>query len=172
MLKASALALALIKFVEGFSLVPYNDGAGYMTVGWGHLIKKDQKVEKITKEKAEVYFVGDVEDAEAAVRNLVKVPLNQNQFDAMVSFLFNIAPHKFAASNTLKQLNKGDYKAVDRGFPLYVNTISETKDPEGRLVAVKKKLPGLIKRRALEVKLWNGDIDGVREAIRLSDKHY
>jgi len=67
---------------------------------------------RITKQEAEGFLRLDVKDSEAAVKNLVTVPLTQNQFDSLVSFVFNLGQGAFAKSTLLRKLNSGDYSAV------------------------------------------------------------
>ena len=84
----------------------------------------------------------DVALAEKAVNKLVKVPLNQNQFDALVSFVFNIGETQFASSTLLAKLNNQDYQAVPSELNRWVHGSG-------------KKLPGLINRRRDEGDLFS-----------------
>jgi len=120
-----------------------------MTIGWGHLIKDGEHYEKITEEEGEALFLQDVAVVEDAVRDMVKVPLSQNQFDALVVWTYNFDPAKIRRSGTIKRLNAGDYGAVERGIPLW-----NKGNRGGKLVV----LPGLVTRRAREVKLWRGEL--------------
>jgi GH24 family phage-related lysozyme (muramidase) len=79
------------------------------TIGYGHT-KTAKKGMRITERGAEELLKGDIAWAEAAVRNRVKVPLNQNQFDALVSFVFNVGETAFASSTLLRLLNQGKYQ--------------------------------------------------------------
>jgi len=108
----------LIKKFEGLAkvdndgmVVPYRCSANVLTIGYGHT-KGVKKNMRITKQEAEGFLRLDVKDSEAAVKNLVTVPLTQNQFDSLVSFVFNLGQGAFAKSTLLRKLNSGDYSAV------------------------------------------------------------
>lgn len=131
----------LIKYFEGYRSTAYNDGVGVYTIGYGHT-KGVKKGDTITKEKAEAYLRQDLKDAENAVNKYVKVALNQNQFDALVSFTFNLGAGNLMKSTLLKYLNASNYQKASQEFPKWVN-------------AGGKKLQGLVTRRAKEVELFN-----------------
>ncbi|MEX1034778.1 MAG: lysozyme [Sneathiella sp.] len=100
-----------IKSFEGNRLTAYDDGTGVMTIGYGHT--GDVKVgETITQAQADSYFMEDVKGAVAAVNSAVKVNLTQGQFDALVSFTYNVGGGAFKSSTLLKKLNAGDFNAV------------------------------------------------------------
>lgn len=145
-MKASILAVKLIKQVEGLELNPYHDGAGYKTVGWGHLLRKDEPIERITVEQAEAYLASDIADAEDAINRLVQIELTQNQFDALVCFVFNIGEQQFAGSGTLRVLNEGK---LDEALVRWAKWNKIRKN--GNLVVS----PGLNNRRKQEIALWN-----------------
>jgi lysozyme len=109
--------IALIKSCEGCKLQAYQDGAGIWTIGWGHTRGvKDGDV--CTQEQADAWLVEDVAEAgEAPVNSLVKVPLNQNQFDACVSFCYNEGAGRLQKSTLLKTLNAGAYSICAAEFP-------------------------------------------------------
>lgn len=113
-MKISKKGLELIAEFEGFSPTIYEDIAGYPTIGFGHLIKSENEMRKyskgITKEEALEILRKDVEIAETAVNTYVKVPLTQNQFDALVSFVYNVGSGNFFRSTILKELNRKNYK--------------------------------------------------------------
>ena len=93
--KIGQVGLELIKFFEGEKLKPYDDGAGNLTIGYGHLIRPGEKFTTITKAQAEELLRQDVTKAENSIVNFAKeynIILNQNQFDALVSFVFNLGP--------------------------------------------------------------------------------
>lgn len=96
-----------IKRFEGLRLTAYNDGTGVMTIGYGHT--GDVKAgETITQAEADSYFREDVKWAVDTVNNAVKVKLQKNQFDALVSFAYNVGEGAFKSSTLLKDLNVGD----------------------------------------------------------------
>ena len=148
-MKASALAIQLIKGVEGWSAHCYSDGAGYKTTGWGHLVDKDEHCpDPISVEQGERYLADDIADAEFAVKSTVNVPLKQHQFDALVSFLFNIGPTQWAKSDTLKILNAGQYHRIPARLMMWNKITVNGKKVENE---------GLINRRMKEVRVWQGE---------------
>lgn len=145
-MKTSAAGRAAIYTFEGCRKQAYLCSAGVATLGVGHTrgIKLGMKC---TDEQAQVWLTEDLEDAEAAVSSLVKVPLTQGMFDSLTSFVFNLGPTKFASSTLLKHLNAGNYTAAAGQFKLWVN-------------AGGKPVAGLIKRRAWEAETFAKDIKG------------
>lgn len=139
----SLAGLALLKQHEGLSLTPYKDAAGLWTIGYGHLLKGGEWWDQITEAQASSLLADDVGTAEDAVNSLVKVPLNQAQFDALVSFVYNIGVGAFRRSTLLRLLNAGDYAGAAMQFPLW-------RKAGGKIVQ------GLVNRRAAEVALFNG----------------
>jgi lysozyme len=111
--KVSASGIEHLKRLEALRLFPYLDEAGYPSIGYGHKIKSGENFDGgITQQQAEVLLRQDLRDAENAVNTLVTVPLNQNQFDALVSFTFNIGVNAFKNSTLLKKLNDYDYQGA------------------------------------------------------------
>ena len=146
-METSQAGVDLIKEFEGFDPQIYKDSAGHETVGYGHKLTKAEKdsgkfKNGITKKEAEDLLKQDLKAAEKAVNDLVKVPLNQNQFDALVSFVFNIGRGNFARSTLLKELNKGNYHAVP-------SEIQRWNKAGGQVV------PGLVNRRKKEAQRWS-----------------
>jgi hypothetical protein len=84
-----ALRLHLYDDKTGKSVKINDKLKGKPTIGWGHLLKKGEKYEEITKEVAEALLKKDLETAEAALKRMVGVPLTQNQYDALVSVIFS-----------------------------------------------------------------------------------
>lgn len=137
--------LDLIAKYEGCKLVAYKDTGGVWTIGVGHTSDKYLKVTpglKITKDKAYELLQIDVREAEASVNKLVKVPLNENQFGALVSFVFNLGEGQFAKSTLLRKLNMGNYDAAPSELNKWVYDNG-------------KRLDGLVARRNAEGELWN-----------------
>jgi len=97
----------LLKEVEGFSLTPYKDSGGLWTVGWGHCTGV-YKPENVTMDDCERWFNEDAQEAARAVLRSISVPLAQNEFDALVVFVFNIGSTAFSSSGTLSALNRND----------------------------------------------------------------
>jgi len=138
----SETGLNLVKQFEGLRLNTYNDSAGLPTIGYGHLLKTGESFsDGITEAYASVLLHNDLETAEMAVNRLVKVPLTQNQFDALVDFTFNLGPGALAGSTLLRLLNSGDFAAAAAQFERWVH-------------AGGVPLPGLIRRRRAEAELF------------------
>ena len=106
----SGAALELIKRSEGFRGRTYLDVAGIPTIGYGHrLLPNEVFAEGISEAQAAGMLGQDVREAEQAVGQLVKVPLAQGQFDALVDFCFNLGAGRLASSTLLKVLNGARY---------------------------------------------------------------
>lgn len=110
-MQLSDAGLQAIEQREGFSAVPYWDHKGY-SIGYGHLMKLGENYTSITQDQAAQLLQQDAAIAVRAVNNSVKVALTQNQFDALVSFAFNVGAGAFASSTLVRQLNQGDYTDV------------------------------------------------------------
>jgi lysozyme len=96
---------------RGISRLPTNEGTWGKpwTIGYGHTGPDVVEFKQITATTAEKIFDADVAEREAVIYDLVNVPLNQGQFDALVSFVFNVGAEAFRNSTLLKKLNAGDY---------------------------------------------------------------
>ena len=131
----------IIKKHEGLRLEAYlptpNDG---WTIGYGHTHTTKQGM-KITAGQAESLLRKDIIWVEKAVNTLVVVPLTQNQFDALASFVFNVGEGAFSTSTLLRLLNSGDYEGA-------ANQFLRWNKQKGRV------LNGLTKRREEERKLF------------------
>jgi lysozyme len=109
-MELSAQGLDLIKQSEGFRSRQYLDTAGHATIGYGHkIIAPESFPAGVTEEEATAILESDVRLAEQAVGRLVRVPLTQGQFDAMVDFCFNVGQGNLAASTLLRELNDRQY---------------------------------------------------------------
>lgn len=139
----SDTGLALIRQFEGLRLAAYRCPAGIATIGYGSTAGV-QMGQTITAERAEELLREDVRQFEAAVSRLVKMPLTQGQRDALVSFAFNLGAKSLEQSTLLRLLNAGDYSGAAAQFDRWV-------------YASGKKLSGLVKRRAAERALFEGD---------------
>jgi lysozyme len=104
---------------EGLRLHAYQDTGGVWTIGYGHT-KDVKEGDTCTKEQALQWLSEDLQEAERIVHWLVKVPLTQGQFDALVDFVFNLGGSQFASSTLLKQLNGGLYEAAAEQFKRWV----------------------------------------------------
>lgn len=109
-MRLSEQGLALIKEVEGLRLEAYLDGGGVPTIGYGHT-GPDVRIgmSPITEMEADELLRLDVVEAENDVDAFVTVPLTQCQYDALVSFFYNLGAKQLKNSTTLKVLNEGHY---------------------------------------------------------------
>jgi lysozyme len=109
----STAGIELLKRSEGFRSHTYLDAAGFPTIGYGHrLLHPESFPNGIDEVQAAEILVSDVRDAEQAVQRLVKVPMSQGQFDALVDFVFNLGQGRLASSTLLADLNAGQYDAA------------------------------------------------------------
>lgn len=143
-MRTSTRGLNLIKEFEGCELKAYRCPAGVWTVGFGST-KDVTKGLKITKAEAEQRLKDDVKQFEESINALVKVSLNQNQFDALVSFTYNVGIGALKTSTLLKKLNEGDYKSAAKEMLRWTKA--------GGFV-----LNGLIRRRNAEKNLFETPI--------------
>ena len=150
-LSYSKSGLALTEQFEGLRLTAYQDSVGVWTIGYGHTGSDVHPGLIITQMEAEALLLNDVASAARCVNQLVTVPLNQNQFDALVDFVFNVGKGNFAASTLLKDLNAGNFAGAAGEFQKW--------DHAGGRV-----LPGLLKRRLAEAGLFQGDTSGPQNA--------
>lgn len=156
-MKASIKAVELIKGEEGFRPLPYKDVAGKDTIGYGTLI--DTAAERaiavrapISKQTALELALKDLARFEAAINRLVKVKLNQNQFDALCSLVYNIGEgdsnRGFEGSSLLKNINAGKHNEVLKTSWLAWNKAFDPKTGKTRVYT------GLTKRREREFALY------------------
>ena len=132
----------LLKRSEGLRLHVYKDAAGLPTIGYGHKLQKPLSFPNdITEGEADQILACDVDDAEAAVQRLVKVPLTQGQFDALVDFTINLGAGRLAGSSLLRFLNAGNYSEAAAQLLLW--------DHVGAV-----ELSALKARRKAEYELW------------------
>jgi len=118
-MKTSDKGIEQIKHFEGFRTMPYNDGVGKMTVGYGHMIIPNDGCvvgSPITMGQATQLLVNDLHLAENCV-NSANAEINQNQFDALVSFVFNLGCGAFKRSSLFQFLQKGNMEAAAQEFP-------------------------------------------------------
>lgn len=109
----STAGLELLKQSEGFRDRTYADIAGFRTIGFGHRqLPGENYPDGICLAEGESLLISDVLTAEAALSRLVKVPLTQGQFDALVDFVFNLGAGRLASSTLLSYLNAGKYDAA------------------------------------------------------------
>lgn len=141
-MKTSQAGIDLIKHWEGLRLSAYKDAAGIWTIGYGHTNSHEASDgNRITESEAEALLRLDIVSAELAVCNHVKAPLNQAQFDALVSFVFNLGAENLRQSTLLRHLNDANYALAAAEFGRWV-------------YAGGKPLQGLAARRAAERALF------------------
>jgi len=137
-LKPSEKVVEFIKRAEGFREEAYPDGGRY-SIGYG--TQADYPSQRITPEEAERRLRETVEFLGRVIQSAVRVPLNQHQFDALVSFVYNVGVLAFLSSTLLKKLNRGDYKGAAEEFSRWVHS-------RGELVQ------GLVARREKEARMF------------------
>jgi lysozyme len=131
---------------EGFRGRLYNDPLGHCTIGFGHLVHRgncdgsepDRFKRGITRGRGLKLLRNDIAGYQSAINDLVQVALNQQQFDALVSFAYNIGTSAFATSTLLRKLNRSDYQSVLSELMRWTNG----------------GLPGLVNRRRAEGELF------------------
>ncbi|SCC29869.1 lysozyme [Kosakonia oryziphila] len=142
-----AAGLTLIKSFEGLSLEKYRDAVGKWTIGYGHLILPQENFpQALSNKEAEDLLRADLGMTERGVHRLVTVDLNQNQFDALVAFAFNVGLGNLQDSTLLRLLNQGQYQAAADQLPRWNK-------------AGGKILPGLTRRRDAERALFMAPVN-------------
>ena len=141
-MKISAVGLDLIKEFEKLRLKAYFPTVNDVpTIGYGHT--RGVKIGDVcTKEQADKWLLEDVADAEGCIQRLVRQPLNQNMYDALCSFIFNLGCFNFSTSTMLKMINARDYVSAAKQFARW--------NKQGQVV-----LNGLVTRRAKEAVLFS-----------------
>ena len=144
--KVTDAGFRLIALAEGYSPTPYICAAGVCTIGKGTTLDADFKPVTMDHQQIDIaaankLFYRDVKIFANGVRRDVKVPLNDNQFSALVSLAYNIGQGNFRASTLLRKLNRGDYEGCAANF-------WQWRRANGVI------LSGLVKRRELERKLF------------------
>jgi len=154
-MKLSENGLVLLKQWEGYATHAYRDSANLLTIGVGHLLTRSELTsgkiliggspvryrDGLTDDQIVALLAQDVIPVEQTVSTNVKVSLNQNQFDALVSFTFNVGRGAFLGSTLLKVLNQGFYTDVP-------TQLARWNRSGGQVVL------GLTNRRNKEIALW------------------
>lgn len=115
-MNTSQNGINLIKSFEGCRLEAYKDIVGVLTIGYGTTGPDVKPGMQITQEQAEIFLRRDLVKFEEAILKAVKVPLNQNQFDALVCFCYNVGSAAFRNSTLLKLLNAGHFVEAAKQF--------------------------------------------------------
>lgn len=143
-MKVSAAGVSLTKSAEGCALTAYPDpasGGAPFTAGWGHTGSDVKPGMTVTQAQADAWLEYDLARSAQIVNSLVHVHLNQNQFDALVDFVFNVGAGNFRSSTLLRLLNAGNFAAAADQFCRWTQAAGKT-------------MPGLVKRRAAERALF------------------
>ena len=123
-MRMSSSAMTWLKSTEGLTCCVYNDTSNNATIGYGHKLHPGPATSKdlydykggMSQTEAEKRFQGDVSTAEGEIHRNVEVPFTQNQFDALVSFVFNAGTRTFYNSKLRGLLNEGDYFGAAKEF--------------------------------------------------------
>lgn len=142
-MRTSQKGIDLIKVFEGFRSEAYLCPGLVWTIGYGHT-EGVREGNKVTKEKAEELLREDLIEFEDHVKRLVKIELSQNQFDALVSLVYNIGPGNFHTSTIRRLINEGckEKSKLEHAWKMWKRGGGKT-------------LPGLVKRRAAEFELYS-----------------
>ena len=140
--------LDLIKLYEGYSSSPYLCPAQHWTIGYGAIWGMDDTRVKedhpdINEDQADYLLRRDVKKSEIAVLRHIRVPLEDGQFNALCSFVFNLGSGALQSSTLRRKINRGDYIGAANEFPRWV-------------FAGGRKLKGLIRRREHERLMFIG----------------
>mgnify|MGYP003133405599 FL=1 len=135
--------LSLIKKFEGCKLEAYLCPAGVWTIGYGHT-KDVKEGDKINRDEADYLLQEEMIEYESYINDFVEVPLEQNQFDALCSWVYNLGPTNLKNSTMLRVLNEEKYADVPQEIKRWNKAGGEVLD-------------GLIKRREAEAKMFAGE---------------
>ena len=150
-MQISAEGLAIIKRHEGFRSHPYRDAVGIPTIGYGATFypvtgrRVSMADPPLSEPQASALLEAMVERFAAGISRYAQVPLTQNQFDALVSWAYNVGLEAARTSTLMRRLNAGDYQGAADQLPRWNRA-------GGRV------LPGLTRRRAAERAMFLGDV--------------
>lgn len=135
--------LDLIKGFEKFSPIVYICAAGYPTIGFGHVVLPTESFQNsLTEEEGEGILLRDVAKAERSISRLINVSLTSNEFDALVSWTFNLGAGALQRSTLRMKLNRAEYDEVPDEMRKWTRA-------GGRL------LKGLVRRRETEARIFS-----------------
>ena len=143
-MKISLNGIALVKSFENCQLTAYKDTGGVWTIGWGHTGSDVAMGLTWTQDEADWALLQDLTAPTACVNRVVKVPLTQSEFDALVDFTYNCGCAAFEMSDALRMLNSGDYTGASHALENWDHV-------HGQVIA------GLLRRRMAEASMFNGD---------------
>lgn len=149
-MRTSSNGVDFIKKHEALRLKAYKCPGGKWTIGWGHTgdVKEG---DCINEHQAEAILDVDIDTCERALAKLLDVPVTQSQYDALISFVFNLGEAALARSTLLKKLNAGDERGAAAEFMKW-------------RYAAGKVMPGLVKRRAEERTMFLSEVPPEKEA--------
>ncbi len=133
--------IELIKYFEGFKAEPYVCAGGYMTIGYGHKLLPSDRVKTLTEPRAEILLRKDLVRFERAVIKYITQPLSPDQFDALISFTYNLGAAALQRSSLRQKINYGEFEDAAKEFNKWV-------------YAGGKRLSGLVRRRKIESQLF------------------
>ena len=142
-LKTSQEGISLIKSFEGCELSAYRCSANVPTIGYGHTAGVSDG-DTCTLEEAEEMLTEDLVEFENYVKKYVETDLEQNQFDSLVAWVYNLGPKNLSESTLLKELNAGKLEEVPRQMKRWNRAGGQVLD-------------GLIRRREAESRLFKGE---------------
>ncbi len=142
-LKTSQEGISLIKSFEGCELSAYRCSANVPTIGYGHTAGVSDG-DTCTLEEAEEMLTEDLVEFENYVKKYVETDLEQNQFDSLVAWVYNLGPKNLSESTLLKELNAGNLEEVPRQMKRWNRAGGQVLD-------------GLIRRREAESRLFKGE---------------
>lgn len=150
-MKISQKGINLIKEFEGLRLEAYQDSVGVWTIGFGHT-KGVYPGMVITEQQAINYLLQDIDSHVAGIFRYITVKLNQNQFDALASFHFNLGPYILQNSYLLQLINSNQFSAAAEQMKVYNRAGGQV-------------LPGLVRRREAEAKLFLSNSSASSEPV-------
>lgn len=147
----------LLTSFEGCRLTAYQCPRGIWTIGYGHTEGVHEGM-VVTQDEAEAMLLGDLDTAESAITERVRVDLTDNQFAALCSFVFNIGAGNFQGSSLLAHLNRGEYLVVPSALKRWNHVNGEVSE-------------GLTRRREAEAALWLAEQQGASMVIVDEEPH-
>jgi lysozyme len=173
-MRLSAQGLARLTQEEGLRLKPYNDSAGHATIGVGHLIHRGAvtaadvaRYARFSRADAIALLAQDVRPREQFVEQVVKVSLNQNEFDALVSFVFNIGNGAFQSSTALRKLNAGARREAADAMLLFSKGgagLADRRKRERELFLSPSQAPDPLAAFTTSERRWISEYDRLRAA--------
>ena len=146
-MKISENGLELIKKFEGCETTAYQDSVGVWTIGFGHT-KGVEEGQTCSIEDAESMLADEMDEYEGYINNMVKVELQQHEFDALVAWVYNLGPTNLGESTMLKVLNGGQFDRVPDEMNRWTRAGGEI-------------LEGLVRRRQAESFMFQ-DLDWIQ----------